>query len=222
MPDMSTSPARPLAPEPGLRERKKQRTREALIEAGFELFGRKGFEATTIEEIAEAVEVSPRTFFRYFATKEDVVLTVLDDQVAAMLAAFLDRPAHEPVLTAMRHAMVGVARASERGESGFDPIRFACMNQLTAANPALAARGMEHTAAKADALAEQIAVRMGVDPAADPRPLLVAVAVMCTVPAAILAWSPQEPDTPISELAERAILLLEKGINYPAAKRARR
>src|SRR5262249_17316205 len=182
---------------------------------------RKGFEATTVEEIAEAVEVSPRTFFRYFATKEDVVLSSVEEQVRAMHAAFAARPADEPVLTAMRHAMVGVARAAEQGEAGWDPARFACLHELVQASPALAARSMEHSTAKLDALAEQVAARMGVDEAADPRPRLVAVAVMCTVPAAILAWSPKEPGTPVSALADRGLRLLGEGPHYPAAGRAR-
>ena len=90
----------------GLRERKKQRTRDALVDAAFELFQRKGFEDTTIDEIAEQVDLSPRTFFRYFASKEDVALTLQEQQFAAVYAAFAARPAHEPVLTAMRHAIV--------------------------------------------------------------------------------------------------------------------
>jgi AcrR family transcriptional regulator len=214
---MATTTGTP--PETGLRERKKQRTREALIEVAFDLFGRQGFDATTVEEIAEAVEVSPRTFFRYFATKEDVVLSMLEDQLSAMYDGLAARPASEPVLTALRHAMVGVVRAAEQGVGSFDPIRFACMRDLTSKNPALAARSMEHGAAKIDALADQIGARMGVDPARDPRPQLVAATVICTVPTAIRLWGANEPDTAVSELAERAFGLLEKGLNYPAAKR---
>jgi AcrR family transcriptional regulator len=208
------------SPVPGLRERKKQRTREALIAAAFDLFGRNGFDATTVEEIAEAVEVSPRTFFRYFATKEDCALSMLDDQAAAMEAEFERRPPSEPVLTALKHAMTAVAKATESG-SGFDPIRFACMQDMTKKSPSVAAKSVEHGTAKMDAFAAKIGARMGVDPATDPRPHLVAAIVASTVPLAIRVWGATEPETPLSELVERAFGLLEKGLNYPAAKRRR-
>ncbi|MCW2902925.1 MAG: transcriptional regulator, TetR family, partial [Streptosporangiaceae bacterium] len=99
------------ADRPGRRERKKRRTREALVEAAFELFREKGFEATTVEEIADAVDVSSRTFFRYFASKEDVALTFQEEQLAAVLAALAARPADEPVVTALRRSVVSIAEA---------------------------------------------------------------------------------------------------------------
>src|SRR5262245_12308595 len=127
----------------GLRERKKLRTREALADAAFELFQRKGFEATTIDEIAEQVELSPRTFFRHFASKEDVALTLMERQFAAVYEAFGARPAHEPVVTALRHATVEVMRACEAGAAGFDPDRYKCAQQMVADNPSVRGRALE-------------------------------------------------------------------------------
>ncbi len=89
----------------GLRERKKARTREAIIDAALELFGRKGFDATTIEDIAAAADVSPRTFFRYFDSKVDLVMAHNEahgDKIAPLIAA---RPASEGPLEALRQVM---------------------------------------------------------------------------------------------------------------------
>ena len=89
----------------GLRERKKARTREAIIDAALDLFGRKGFDATTIEDIAAAADVSPRTFFRYFDSKVDLVMAHNEahgDKIAPLIAA---RPASEGPLEALRQVM---------------------------------------------------------------------------------------------------------------------
>ena len=123
----------------GLRERKKLRTREALADAAFELFKRQGFETTTIDEIAEQVELSPRTFFRHFASKEDVALTLMERQFAAIYDALAARPVDEPVVTALRHATVEMMRACEAGMAGFDQERFTCAQQLIAENPSIRA-----------------------------------------------------------------------------------
>lgn len=201
----------------GLRERKKQRTRDALVDAAFDLFQRKGFEATTIDEIAEQVELSPRTFFRYFASKEDVALTLQEQQFAAVYAAFAARPAHEPVLTALRYAIVEMIRACEDGAAGIDPARFSCAQQLIMESPSVQARSLELVATRLNEIAQRVANRMGVDPATDHRPTLVAAVAATAVQTAIAAWREAEPDTPASVLADRALALLEEGINYPSA-----
>jgi AcrR family transcriptional regulator len=201
----------------GLRERKKQRTRDALVDAAFRLFLRKGFEATTIDEIAEAVEVSPRTFFRYFESKEDVALSLVEQQFTSLYAVFAARPDHEPVITALRHSIVETVRACEGGTGGFDADRFTCMQQVMRDSPAVHARSVELCTARLDELAACVAQRMGVDVAADPRPTLVAAVATTAVQTAMAAWRAVEPDQPASVLADRALGLLEQGINYPSA-----
>jgi AcrR family transcriptional regulator len=200
----------------GLRERKKQRTREALIQAAFDLFGRKGFEATTIDEIADAVEVSSRTFFRYFASKEDVVLTLQEDQFTAFYAALAARPPDEPLLTALRQATVGVVRDFEQGRAGTSAGRFSCVQDLLRHSPSVLARSLEQCSARTDEMSQRIAERMGVDPRTDPRPTLVAAVAGTALQVAVGAWRDTEPDTSAADLVERAFTLLEEGLNYPA------
>jgi AcrR family transcriptional regulator len=201
----------------GLRERKKLRTREVLADAAFELFQRQGFETTTIDEIAEQVELSPRTFFRHFASKEDVALTLMERQFAAIYDALAARPADEPVVTALRHATVEMMNACEAGMAGFDRERFSCAQKLIADNPSIRGRALELAATRVDELAAHVAKRMGVDPATDPRPTLVAAVATTAVQTAVVAWRELEPETPASVLADRALALLEEGINYPSA-----
>lgn len=199
-----------------LRERKKQRTKDALVDAAFELFQRKGFDATTIDEIADAVEVSPRTFFRYFESKEDVALTLMDRQFAVIYESLAARPPHEPVLTALRHAVVDMIRAAEQGTAGFDADRFSSSQKLVSSCPSIHARSMEVCAFKVEELAGHIAKRMGVG-ADDPRPTLVAAVATTAVQTAMAAWRESHPEVTTSVLADRALALLEAGINYPSA-----
>ncbi|MCP9970969.1 TetR family transcriptional regulator [Actinomadura madurae] len=146
----------PGSQPPGRRERKKQRTREALVDAAFTLFAEKGFDATTVEEIADAVDVSSRTFFRYFASKEDVALTFQEEQTRAVMAALAERPPDEPIMTALRHTVVGIARACEAGELGFEPGRFECMLTMMSDSPSLMAGSLEHAQRKQALLVEII------------------------------------------------------------------
>jgi AcrR family transcriptional regulator len=86
----------------GLRERKKQRTREQIIDAAMGLFAERGYHATTIADIAEAADVSPRTFFSYFPSKEAVVFHDADRDVDGLANALRDRPPGETAFDALR------------------------------------------------------------------------------------------------------------------------
>jgi AcrR family transcriptional regulator len=93
---------------PGLRERKKTRTREAIRAATYGLIEELGYDATTIERIAERAEVSPSTVLRHFPVKEDIVLT--DDHDRPLLADLATRPAGEPWPDSLRHVLRGAVR----------------------------------------------------------------------------------------------------------------
>lgn len=210
-------PRAPRGAETGLRERKKQRTREALIAAAFDLFARKGFEATTVEEIADAVEVSSRTFFRYFASKEDVALSPTEDLLATLLDTLAARPAAEPALTALRRAAVEVLRDAETGTNGFDKARFHCAQTMMAASPTLYARSFERATAIQDELVGAVADRMGVDPATDLRPHLVAGVMLCGVRSGAESYLAARPGESLAEVFDRACAMLADGIDYPSA-----
>jgi AcrR family transcriptional regulator len=86
---------------PGLRERKKRRTRQALVHAATELFAQKGYTATTVVEIADAAEVSPSTFFKYFPAKADVVFGLHATLIESLRARVLHRPDQELTTSAL-------------------------------------------------------------------------------------------------------------------------
>src|SRR4051794_5142634 len=211
-------------PTAGRRERKKQRTREALVDAAFRLFQEKGFEASTVEEIADAVDVSSRTFFRYFASKEDVVLTFQEEQFATMLDELAARPADEPVISALRHAAVKVIRACEAGEYGFAPQRFGCIQQLMESSPAVFGRSLEHGQKKQAEITRVIAERMGVDPAVDLRPHVAAGLSNSAFRSAFEVLSSGVTGvsgTPrFSEVLDQVFGVMEDGLNYLPAEQA--
>ena len=126
--------------QPGLRERKKQKTRLALIDAALDLFLEQGYEATTVDQIAAAVDVSPRTFFRYFATKEDVALSLHADGQEAMLAELACRPVEESPFTALSHAVRAMVTMLE--EDLAERTRFLKAREVIDNTPALFAGSM--------------------------------------------------------------------------------
>jgi AcrR family transcriptional regulator len=173
-----TSTEQPPA-APGLRQLKKQRTRLALIEAALKLFEAQGYEQTSVDEIAAAVDVSQRTFFRYFAGKEQVVLELADEVSARFIAALDSRPATEGSLTSVRRAMHELVtdRLIEADQPGAGTIElFSRAMLVIQQTPALVAADIVRRSHREQQMIEVVARRQGVDPRTDPRPrLLVAV-----------------------------------------------
>ncbi|MBT2366247.1 TetR family transcriptional regulator [Streptomyces sp. ISL-10] len=156
---------------PGLRARKKQRTRDALVRAALELFTTQGYERTTVDEIVDAVEVSQRTFFRYFASKEEVAFAVQELAESHYIAALRQRPAGEGPFEALRNAVSASWDTIEVAIEEIVPLDLHMRSFLMIeSTPALLAAHMRRSAEMEDLLAGLIAEREGLDVDADPRP----------------------------------------------------
>ncbi|MET9605449.1 TetR family transcriptional regulator [Streptomyces sp. NPDC006512] len=134
----------PLSPAPAerlpLRERKKIRTRQALIDTALDLFTRRGFDGVTLDELCDAVEVSKRTFFRTFTSKEDVALAPAQD----LWAAFLDdletrEPDGRPVMEMLQDALLA-ALGTMTADGWPDRVRLG--RRLAAETPSIRAHGL--------------------------------------------------------------------------------
>ena len=147
-------PARPC----GLRERKKARTRAAIRQHALRLFREQGYAETTVEQIAEAAEVSPSTFFRYFPTKEDVVLEDEFDPIA--IAKFEALPADMHPVAALRTAM----REAFAEAPAWQLEQWREQTRLTMSVPELRARALDDYLRSVRLAAELIAKRLGRDP----------------------------------------------------------
>lgn len=153
----------------GLRELKKERTRAALVNVATRLCIEQGYDNTTVEQIAAAAEVSPRTFSRYFRTKEAVIAALIEECAEPIARAIARQARDITEYEAMVRAHVEVFLAAERGEPGalsFD--RVCGLLQIVSASPSL---GLATFAYRADgpthAAVEVMAGRMGV-PVAHP------------------------------------------------------
>src|SRR5262245_47919008 len=180
---------------PGLRERKKQRTRQALIDAAARIYREKGFEGVTVAEIAREADVAPRTFFGYFETKEDVFLGRGDERLERLARTIRERERGEPILTAVRRELLRVRAApAERLEAETPELAELLRH------PAIANRLRERWNRWEDMLAEAIASDAGVAPE-DPEPRVVAAALTgaIRVAAAAVDEQPHRRD----EIAER-------------------
>jgi AcrR family transcriptional regulator len=164
----------------GLRERKKAKTRAAIQQQALRLFHEQGYAATTVEQIAAAVEVSPSTFFRYFPTKEDVVL--YDDLDPLFFAAFEAQP---PELTPIQ-AMRGALHLVFAGLSGEEMEQQQVRTELILEVPELRMRMLDQFANLVDLLAELVGKRVGRS-ANDFRVRAFSGALMGTLLAPILA-----------------------------------
>ncbi len=192
---------------PGLRERKKAKTRQAIQEQALRLFREQGYDQTTVEQIAEAAEVSPSTFFRYFPTKEDVVLYDALDPL--LIEAFRRQPADLSALRAMREAMHEVWGALSTTEVDEQLERGRLAFQV----PALRERYVIEMVRTVALMVDLVAERLG-RPSDDFEIRVATGAAMGGVLAAMLPM--YESDGPLDAIAlvDRAVEVLERGVAF--------
>ncbi|MGK5521404.1 TetR family transcriptional regulator [Micromonospora sp. URMC 107] len=195
-------------PASGRRDRKKRQTRAALTEAALRLVAERGLAQVTVEEISEAADVSPRTFFNYFACKDDAL--VGDQGVAARLVARLAAvPPEVPVLAALRTALDEVID-EVRAERELWCLRM----DVVTRNPALLPRLLAGNAETERAIVEVVAARVGVGPG-HAYPALVTAVTGAALRHAMTRWAahPDRPD--LADLVDEAFAALAAGLPQP-------
>ncbi|KOV75799.1 TetR family transcriptional regulator [Streptomyces sp. NRRL WC-3723] len=204
------TPARsPLSPADrprlGLRERKKIKTREAIRAATYALIEEQGYDATTIDQIADRAEVSPSTVFRYFPTKEDIVLT--DEYDPLMLEELRARPAGESWTDSVRHVMHRAIDAM----MAEDPDVVRVRAHLAVQVPAVRSRMAESMSETGRLLRVALAERSGL--AADSLEVRVyATALVGGLMEANLCWAENGFQEDLRDMLDRALDVLEHGL----------
>jgi AcrR family transcriptional regulator len=191
----------------GVRDRKKERTRDDLAAAAIALFSSRGYEQTTVEDIAAEVGVSPRTFFRYFRTKEEAVFGLLQSGAVDLQDELASRPADEPLAQSLRAATCTWARLSEQRAR-----TLLQLMQVLPGAPGLRAHLEDQRRRKAAELSVLVGQRLGVDAERDPRPKLISALVLRVVTDAIERWSGDGGTRELADYLDAGFDLLACGI----------
>ncbi|WP_437733563.1 acyl-CoA-like ligand-binding transcription factor [Sorangium sp. So ce1335] len=191
---------------PGLRERKKERTRAQIIETAIDLFLKNGYDQTTLDEVLGAVEISRRTFFRYFESKEDLLIAWMDQLIEVAREAVRARPPGEPPLVALRNAVRDTLGRLFEG----DLPRFVAVQQFVAKTPAVRARQGERLGHCAEAICEPLAARMGLDPQRELAPRVLASCSVAIMQCAIEAWIARGATDDLLELVDEGFRALAR------------
>lgn len=186
-------------PATNLRERKKRDTHRALALAAQDLVQRHGLEQVTVDDIAESAGVSARTFFNYFACKEEAVVGVDDGVLADLADQVRRRPARETPADTLRAVLLHEAEWDTK------LAHWRLRNELVRRHPALLPRHLAATVQVEAALAEAFADRSGVALAADPSPRIFVAAALAALRAALAWWEDSDGAGSLPDVLDRAL-----------------
>jgi AcrR family transcriptional regulator len=215
----STSPAGEQ--RASLRERKKLATRRSLRRVAFDLVAERGFAHVTVEDIAEAADVSPRTFFNYFPSKEAALFGTDPDRVTALRERLLHEVPGQPGLAALRVVMASeaLAVADELSELGGDPADWLRRMKEARTDPHVRAAHAAQMAMVERAITEGLAERLGTDPERDPYPGLLAATAAGVFRATVSFWAGLGGTVPVDQLIDLAFQALADGLPEHCALR---
>jgi AcrR family transcriptional regulator len=203
-------------PAPGLRQRKQERTRRQLTEAAFRLFTTRGFDATSIDDIVDTVEVSRRTFFRYFGSKEQVVLAWLDQMGKDLRAELARQPSEAHPFAALRKVLTALAQQYAANRK-----RTFAIAKLISQTPSIGAHHREKLIGWERGFAEQLAARLGVHPERDMLPRLIASIGVNTLHIAVETWIGDVGRRDLGAVVDEAFSIVEHELGFahqPQAK----
>ncbi|MFD7136761.1 TetR family transcriptional regulator [Streptomyces sp. NPDC059894] len=195
-------------PEVSLAQRKRQLVSDELTEAALQLLALKGFDAVTVDEIVSTAGVSKRTFFRYFASKEDVVVQFLTEMGTGIRAELAARPGEERPSVALKTAVsVPIAACADHSDRALRVV------QLILRTPALHARFLERQARWHGDLTAELAHRPGLAPDTDLYPQMAAGMALTAFNTVLQRWSDSNGAEDPTELIDRAFALISPALD---------
>jgi AcrR family transcriptional regulator len=194
----------------GLRERKKLATRLALHEAALRLVAERGLEHVSVDDITTRADVSPRTFFNYFSSKDDAVLGLDPDAMHRQVQALHDRPADESPVEALR-AVAREQSLAMAGETDLWPLRLTVIDAHPVLIGRLAAMFGESERVMAEAIAQRTGTRVGVDV----YPTLLAGVAGVAMRTALHRWHATDFTASLPALVDEAWDALQAGLPAP-------
>jgi AcrR family transcriptional regulator len=204
-----------------LRERKKLATRRALRRVALDLVAERGFVNVTVEDIAEGADVSPRTFFNYFPSKEAALFGADPERVVALRERIAHGVPGETALEALRVVLVDEARAlaGELADLGGDPAAWLHRMKAVNVDPHLRAAQGARLAIVERVLTDALTERLGADPEHDPYPALLAGAATGVMRATTSFWARSGGAVPLDQLTDMAFQALAAGLPERCALR---
>ena len=195
------------APEIGLRERKKRQTRDRLVAAAFALFAERGFDHVSAAEIAARADVSERTFFRYFATKEDVIFPETEELRGRVDELVANLPTELSVIDGLRRALKTISHEFEDSKD----LQLA-RARLVESTPSLQTLVLQHEQEWVESFANAVADRLGLDPDEDLRPELTAAVVVAAFRAVMNRWIRSGGNADVDQMLDQALVFLGSGL----------